>query len=62
MSASAGVSIKELTAHMGHSNTRAAMICQYSTNVRRHNMTRKLDDLARGALKDQSGTSSKATF
>ncbi|MFB9527419.1 hypothetical protein [Nonomuraea roseola] len=41
---------------MGHSSTRAAMIYQHSTDERQREVARKLDDLARGALKNRSGT------
>ncbi|GAA2298306.1 hypothetical protein GCM10010149_53800 [Nonomuraea roseoviolacea subsp. roseoviolacea] len=42
---------------MGHSNTRAALIYQHSTDERQREVARKLDALARGAGdKDPSGT------
>ncbi|MEV3980849.1 site-specific integrase [Nonomuraea sp. NPDC049758] len=55
LAASAGASIRELMARMGHSSTRAAMIYQHSTDERQREVARKLDELARGAL-DTSGT------
>ncbi|GAA2674348.1 tyrosine-type recombinase/integrase [Nonomuraea recticatena] len=56
LAANAGASIRELMTRMGHSSTRAAMIYQHSTDERQREVARKLDDLARGALKDRSGT------
>ncbi|WP_308211366.1 tyrosine-type recombinase/integrase [Nonomuraea roseoviolacea] len=57
LTASAGASIRELMARMGHSNTRAALIYQHSTDERQREVARKLDALARGAGdKDPSGT------
>lgn len=44
---------------MGHSSTRAAMIYQHSTDERQREVARKLDDLARGALDNPSGTPPK---
>ncbi|MEV0151984.1 MULTISPECIES: tyrosine-type recombinase/integrase [unclassified Nonomuraea] len=57
LAASAGASIRELMARMGHSSTRAALIYQHSTDERQREVARKLDALARGALDmDPSGT------
>lgn len=50
LAASAGASIRELMARMGHSSTRAALIYQHSTDERQREVARKLDELARGAL------------
>lgn len=36
--------------------SRAAMVCQHSTDERQREMARKFDDLARGALAKGSGT------
>ncbi|SEN21289.1 tyrosine-type recombinase/integrase [Nonomuraea pusilla] len=55
LAASAGASIRELMARMGHSSTRAALIYQHSTDERQREVARKLDELARGAL-GASGT------
>ncbi|MFI6928183.1 tyrosine-type recombinase/integrase [Nonomuraea spiralis] len=55
LAASAGASIRELMARMGHSSTRAALIYQHSTDERQREVARKLDELARGAL-STSGT------
>ncbi|MEV0582644.1 site-specific integrase [Nonomuraea sp. NPDC050310] len=56
LAANAGASIRELMARMGHSSTRAAMIYQHSTDERQREVARKLDDLARGVLRNRSGT------
>ncbi|MGV9302748.1 site-specific integrase [Nonomuraea sp. NPDC003727] len=56
LAANAGASIRELMTRMGHSSTRAAMIYQHSTDERQREVARKLDHLARGALKKPSGT------
>ncbi|MER7503744.1 site-specific integrase [Nonomuraea pusilla] len=55
LAASAGASIRELMARMGHSSTRAALLYQHSTDQRQREVARKLDELARGAL-GTSGT------
>ncbi|GAA3250329.1 tyrosine-type recombinase/integrase [Nonomuraea helvata] len=60
LAASAGASIRELMARMGHSSTRAALIYQHSTDERQREVARKLDALAHGALdKDPTGTALK---
>ncbi|MER6513424.1 tyrosine-type recombinase/integrase [Nonomuraea sp. NPDC001636] len=43
LAASAGASIRELMARMGHSSTQTALLYQHSTDERQ----RKLDELAR---------------
>ncbi|MGW2216194.1 tyrosine-type recombinase/integrase [Nonomuraea sp. NPDC001684] len=55
LATSAGASMRELMARMGHSSTRAALIYQHSTDERQREVARKPDELARGAL-DTSGT------
>ncbi|WP_440069771.1 site-specific integrase [Streptosporangium sp. OZ121] len=59
LAANAGASIRELMERMGHSSTRAAMVCQHSTDERQREVARKLDGIARGALAKGSGTGAK---
>jgi hypothetical protein len=54
--ANAGASIRGLMIRMGHSSSRASIISQHSTDERQREVTQKLNDLARGALDDPSGT------
>lgn len=56
LAASTKASTRELMARMGHSSTRAAMIYQHSTDERQREIARKLNDVARGALNEPSGT------
>ncbi|MEV7013662.1 tyrosine-type recombinase/integrase [Streptosporangium sp. NPDC051022] len=56
LAAKTEASIRELMERIGHSSTRAAMIYQHSTDERQREVARKLDGLARGALKEGSGT------
>lgn len=56
LAANAGASIRELMERMGHASTRAAMRYQHSTMERQHEVARKLDAFARGALGTPSGT------
>ncbi|WP_200926575.1 hypothetical protein [Sphaerimonospora mesophila] len=41
---------------MGHSSTRAAITYQHATDERRHHVAKQFDGLARGQLKNGSGT------
>lgn len=47
-------------ARMGHSNTRAALIYQHSTDERQREVARKLDELASGASTHRARPQSKA--
>ncbi len=46
---------------MGHSSTRAAIIYQHATDERRHQVAKQPDSLARGQLKNGSGTQQART-
>jgi integrase len=56
LAASTGASLRELMDRMGHSSTRAAITYQHATDERRHQVAKQLDSLARGHLKNGSGT------
>jgi integrase len=55
LTASAGASLRELMARMGHSSTRAALIYQHSTDERQREIADALGQLARDELKRGKG-------
>jgi integrase len=52
LAAAAGANLRELMERMGHSTSRAAMVCPHSTDERQRKVADALGDMVRAELQD----------